>query len=106
MATTVSQPRPAAVQAVLNRSHQWVSARRKIDGQPFYIIAGHVGGAVYYTSDQACTCPSAQNRSGPCKHVAAVRAHQARQTAQAPAPKSATRFKSLSALMDRHLGDD
>ena len=86
MAQTVSQNRPAAVAAVLNRSNQWVSARRKIDGQPFFIIAGHTGGQVYYTTAENCTCSSAQHRSGPCKHVAAVRQYQARQTAQV-APK-------------------
>jgi predicted nucleic acid-binding Zn finger protein len=99
MAQTVSQSRPAAVQAVLNRSHQWVSARRKLDGQPFFFVPGHTNGAVYMTSDQACTCPSAQHRSGPCKHVAAVRAHQARQTAQTtPAPKPAPKLRGYHEL--------
>jgi predicted nucleic acid-binding Zn finger protein len=95
---TQTAPRPAAVAAVLNKSSKWVSARRKIDGTRFFFIPGHTNGAVYMTSDQACTCPAAQHRSGPCKHVAAVRAHQARQTAQAPAPKPAPRMKSYAEL--------
>jgi hypothetical protein len=98
MAHTVSQPRPAAVTAVLNRSHQWVSARRKIDGQPFFFVPGHTNGAVYMASDQACTCPSSQHRSGPCKHVQAVRQHQVRQNAQTPASAPALRMKSYSEL--------
>jgi hypothetical protein len=93
---TQTAPRPAAIAAVLNRSNQWVSARRKIDGQPFFFVPGHANGAVYMTSDQNCTCPSAQNRSGKCKHAAAVAQHLARQAA--PAPKPAPRMKSYAEL--------
>jgi predicted nucleic acid-binding Zn finger protein len=96
--TMVTAPRPAAVAAVLNRSHQWVSARRKIDGTRFFYIPGSMAGSVYMANENSCTCPSAQHRSGPCKHVAAVRQHQVRQTAQAPAPKPAPRMKSYSEL--------
>jgi hypothetical protein len=78
------------------------SARRKIDGLPFFFIPGHTSGAVYMTSDQNCTCPAAQHRSGKCKHSRAVDQHLARQAT--PAPKPAP--KSYAALMDRHLGDD
>jgi len=85
--STSTDNRPAAIAAVLNRSNQWVSARRKIDGQPFYIIAGHTGGQVYYTTAENCTCFSAQHRSTKCKHSAAVAQHLERQTAPKPAPK-------------------
>lgn len=99
MAQTVSQtaPRPAAVQAVLNGSSKWVSARRKIDGTAFYYIPGSTAGSVYMANAVSCTCPSAQHRSGQCKHSRAVAQHQARQTAQT-APKPAPRMKSYAQL--------
>ena len=103
MAQAVSQPRPAAVAAVLNKAHTWVSARRKVDGTAFFYIQG-TAGAVYMTSTIGCTCPAAQHYSGPCKHQLAVQQREARQTAQTvAAPQPAP--KSYAALMDRHLDD-
>jgi len=82
MAQVVSQPRPAAIAAVLARSHQWTSARRKSDGRPFYFVPSTTSDAVYMTDATACTCPAAQRFSGPCKHSMAIRERQA-----APAPR-------------------
>jgi len=83
MAQVVSQPRPAAVAAVLARSSQWTSARRKSDGRPFYFVPSTTSDAVYMADSTGCTCPSAQNRAGVCKHSAAV---AQRQAAPSPAP--------------------
>ena len=82
MATTVSQPRPDRVAAVLAQATRWTSARRKADGQPFFFIPGSTDGAVYMTSTIGCTCLAAQkSRSGDCKHQAAVRQRAATQDA-------------------------
>jgi len=75
--TTVLAPRPAAVAAVLARSSQWTSARRKSDGRAFFYIPGSTAGAVYMADAQNCTCPAAQRYSGPCKHSMAIRQRQA-----------------------------
>ena len=72
----VAPPRPAAVSAVLARSKEWISARRKSDGKPFFFVPGSAG-AVYMTAIDGCTCPAAQHSlTGDCKHQAAVRQHQ------------------------------
>src|SRR3954470_7994541 len=73
MASPVSQPRPAAVAAVLARSSTWTSARRKSDGRPFFIVQGNCPGATYYTDSSICTCPDARERQRLCKHSLAVR---------------------------------
>lgn len=79
MARTVSQPRPAAVAAVLATAPTWVSARRKSDGKPFFFVPGSKPGAVYMTAEDGCTCPAARNAAdGRCKHQEAVRQHKAR----------------------------
>lgn len=97
MALSVSQPRPAAVAAVLAQRSRWTAARRKSDGKPFFFVPGSTVGAVYMTAVDGCTCPAAQKgRTGDCKHQEAVRQHQARQTAQ-PAPVAAPRRKKTYA---------
>jgi len=77
MAQTVSQPRPAAIAAVLAKASTWTHGTRKVDGREFWIIAGSLPGTVYYADATNCTCPSAQNRAGVCKHSEAIRQHQA-----------------------------
>jgi len=69
--TTVPAVRPAAVAAVLAKSAQWVSARRKLDGRPFFFVPGSKG-AVYMADATCCTCPDAANRARACKHSLAV----------------------------------
>ena len=90
MSVSLTAPRPAAVSAVLARSHEWVSARRKSDGKPFFFIPGSVPGAVYMTAVDGCTCPAARHSAtGTCKHQVAVRQfHNRRQPA----------FRQLAAL--------
>jgi len=90
--------RPAAVASVLARSAQWTSTRRKSDGKPFYYIQGNTPGSVYMTDATGCTCSSAQNRPGPCKHSLAVAEYLARR-----APKSdAALLEQLKADHVRH----
>jgi hypothetical protein len=98
MAQTVSQPRPAAVAAVLAKRNQWTHATRKSDGKSFYFVPSCTAGTVYQTAVDGCTCPAARNsRTGDCKHQAAVR-----QATKPAVPK----MTSYAALMARHLGDD
>ena len=85
MAQVVSQPRPAAIAAVLARSHQWTSARRKSDGRPFYFVPSTTSDAVYMTATDGCTCPAAQRFSGPCKHSVAVAQYLARRAQKSDA---------------------
>jgi len=75
--TTALAPRPAAIAAVLAKASTWTHGTRKSDGKPFYYIPGNTPGSVYMTATDGCTCPSAQNRPGPCKHSLAIREHQA-----------------------------
>jgi hypothetical protein len=86
-------PRPAAVAAVLARASQWTHARRKSDGRPFWFVPGNTPGAVYMADPTNCTCPSAQNRPGPCKHSLAVAAYQQRRARPAPTPRA--RYEDL-----------
>jgi len=78
MATTVLQPRPAAIAAVLARSAAWTHARRKSDGRPFFFVPSTTSDAVYMTDPTGCTCPAVQRFSGPCKHSRAVAEYLAR----------------------------
>lgn len=100
--TTQTAPRPAAVASVLARSHEWVSARRKSDGKPFFFVPGGTPGTVYMTAEDGCTCPAARHsESGTCKHQAAVRQHQTRrQPAPAPAPKARKSYRELFPVCD------
>lgn len=98
MAQTVSQPRPAAIAAVLAQSATWTSARRKSDGKSFFYIQGSTAGAVYMTAEDGCTCPAARNsRTGICKHQVAVERFRERQatTAAASAPKARKSYADL-----------
>ncbi len=76
MAQTVSQPRPAAIAAVLAKASTWTAARRKSDGREFWIIQGNRPGAVYYADATACTCPDARERGRVCKHSLAIQKRQ------------------------------
>lgn len=78
MAQTVSQPRPAAVAAVLARSHKWTAARRKSDGRSFFYVPGDTLGAMYMADATGCTCPDARERQRVCKHSLAVAQYLAR----------------------------
>jgi len=77
MVIQLSQPRPAAIAAVLARSASWTHARRKSDGRPFFFVPSTTSNAVYMTDATGCTCPAAQRFSGPCKHSLAIRQRQA-----------------------------
>jgi hypothetical protein len=95
MAQTVSQPRPAAIAAVLAQSTKWAHATRKADGREFYIVPGSTAGTAYYVDATACTCPAARNsKTGVCKHSLAV----ARFRAQKAAPVAPKRL-SYAELM-------
>jgi hypothetical protein len=73
---TVSSIAPATAAdalalALAAESDRWVRGYRKSDGLAFWAIPGS-NGHVYNTTSAHCTCPSAQNRPGPCKHSRAV----------------------------------
>jgi hypothetical protein len=79
----------------VSRPEFWTHARRKSDGKPFYLIPGSTPGAVYYTAEDGCTCPSAQHsRTGTCKHQLAVSEHQ-RSQRPTPSPKPRVSYEDL-----------
>lgn len=91
------QKRDALARLLAERAFAWpvVTLRQPHGafpiGSQFYGVPSSTPGVAYLVNAVACQCPDYQRREVVCKHVRAVRLHQARVAWAAPSPAPARR---------------
>ena len=77
VAISFEDPRSIKAISIAAEAGQWAKCRTRDGSKRYGIPSQSVDGLYYLTDTRACTCPDAQRRGLPCKHVLAVRLHVA-----------------------------
>jgi hypothetical protein len=103
MATAPTTAMQARASDLLSHADRWARGIRNEDGQPFVLFTGSKG-AVYFCSEQGCTCPSFRHR-GACSHHVAVQQHVADARVESETETALADLVSCRSCGDRTRGE-